>query len=363
MHMPKQAYKSPLHEMSAATTTDYWNDSCSIEELSYGIEHGAVGATSNPVIVYQVLQKEMHLWKDRIYQIIEENPTATEDDISWQVLEEVAVKAAALLKPVFDEYKGRKGRLSIQTNPKFYRNADRIVEQAVRFAGLAPNVHVKIPATKAGIEAIEECTARGVSTNATVSFSVAQAIAVAEAVARGLERREKAGEDTSRMAPTTTIMVGRVDDWLKVVANKEHVITDPENLEWAGVAVMKHAYQIYTERGYNSRLLAAAYRNHHQWSQFIGGDMSMTIPYKWAKRFNGSGIEPKERINDPVDPKIIQALKDKFADFRKMYDADGMKVEEFDTLGATVRTLRQFNEGYDDLVRVIRDFMIPNPDK
>ncbi|HEY6032321.1 MAG TPA: hypothetical protein VIU44_17255, partial [Gaiellaceae bacterium] len=61
--------KSPLHETVSTTATDYWNDSCSIEELTYAIEHGATGATSNPTIVGEVLQKEMALWRGRIDEL------------------------------------------------------------------------------------------------------------------------------------------------------------------------------------------------------------------------------------------------------------------------------------------------------
>ena len=60
----------------------------------------------------------------------------------------------------------------MQTNPTFYRNAEAIVNQAMHFDALAPNIQVKIPATKAGIAAIEEATYRGVNVNATVSFTV-----------------------------------------------------------------------------------------------------------------------------------------------------------------------------------------------
>lgn len=59
--MDEQDYKSPLNKMVRTSITDLWNDSCSIAELKYAIEHGAVGATSNPVIVGEVLGKEMHL--------------------------------------------------------------------------------------------------------------------------------------------------------------------------------------------------------------------------------------------------------------------------------------------------------------
>src|SRR6266498_1679126 len=73
--MEATKYKSLLHQTAMTTATDYWNDSCSVEELNYAIENGAVGATSNPTIVHMVLKKEMHLWKERVYAIIRENPT------------------------------------------------------------------------------------------------------------------------------------------------------------------------------------------------------------------------------------------------------------------------------------------------
>ena len=57
----RSAGRGPLYETATTTATDYWNDSCSVEELTYAIEHGAVGATSNPTIVGEVLKKEMHL--------------------------------------------------------------------------------------------------------------------------------------------------------------------------------------------------------------------------------------------------------------------------------------------------------------
>lgn len=357
------ATQSPLLQMAKTTPTDYWNDSCSIEELTYGLEHGAVGATSNPVIVYQVLQKEMHLWEDRIKELIGEMPAAGEDEVAWKVIEEVAVKGAELLLPVYREHNGRKGRLSIQTNPKFYRNRDAILKQALHFNTLSPNMQVKIPATKAGIAMVEEATYQGVSLNITVSFSVPQVLAAGEAIERGLQRREQEGKDVETMSPICTIMVGRVDDWLKVLANKHDIITEPGYIELAGVAVMKNAYRLFRERGYRARLLAAAYRNHYQWSQFIGGELSLTIPYKWARRFNGSDVPVVSRIDEPVAPEVIDELSRKFPDFVKMHEPDGMTVDEFDELGATKRTLRQFIEGYSDLVTLIREFMISNPDK
>jgi transaldolase len=355
-------YKSPLYEMTQTTPTCLWNDSATLSELSYSIEHGAVGATCNPVIVLEALKKEAHLWNDRIRGLAKEFPTATEDEIGWKLVEEISATRAKLLLPAFEKYKGRNGRLSIQTDPHYYRDAAALVEQAVRFNGLAPNMIVKIPATRAGIAAIEETTYRGISINATVSFCLPQALAVAEAVERGLQRREKEGLDISAMGPVCTIMAGRLDDWLKVVAEKQDITLDPGLLEWAGVAVFKKAYKIYRERGYRVRLLSAAFRNHMQWSQFVGGDLVISPPYKWQVRFNNSDVGVAANIDTPVDADVVDELMRKFHEFRRAYSEDGLSLEEFDTFGPTVRTLRQFLEATHELAFRVRDLILPNPD-
>jgi transaldolase len=290
-------------------------------------------------------------------------PAASDGQVAWRVVEEMSIKAAELLKPVFDREKGKNGRLSIQTDPCLYRDARGIVEQAVRFDGLAPNMIVKIPATHAGMDAIEEATHRGISINATVSFTLPQAIAVAEAVERGLSLREKEKKDTSRMGPVCTLMVGRLDDWLRVVAEKQGIIVDPRVFDWAGVAVMKKAYQIYRKRGYRLRLLSAAFRNHLHWSQFIGGDVVISPPFEWQNRFNASDVPVEARMDIPVEGRILEELEGKFEDFRRAYSEKGMTAEEFDAFGATRRTLRQFSKAVDELVALMRDQMVPDPDK
>ncbi len=355
-------YKSPLHQTVSTTRTDYWNDSCSVEELTYAIEHGAVGATTNPTIVLAVLKKEGHLWRDRIRAIIAEHPTWSEDQVAWLLIEEMAVKGAGMLRPIFEREGGRKGRLSIQTNPTLYRDAEAITAQAVRFATLAPNMQVKIPVTAAGVRAIEEATYRGVNINATVSFSVPQVIAVAEAVERGLKRREAEGLSTGDMTPVATMMIGRLDDWMHLLEKRDGIIVAPGVADWAGVACFKRAYPIFKERRYRTRLLAAAYRHHLHWSELIGGDVVLTIPYEWQVLFNASDVSVVERIDDPVPGAVLETLLEKFPDFKRAYEPDGLSIAEFDTFGPTVRTLRTFIASYRDLTAVIRDAMLPNPD-
>jgi transaldolase len=334
-----------------------------VQELQYSIEHGAVGATCNPVIVLGVLKKELPAWKDRINSLIKELPTATEDQIAWQLVREISIQAARLLQPIFHEQRGKNGRLSIQTDPRLYRDTHAIVEQAVEFSKLAENMIVKIPATSAGIPAIEEATYRGVSVNATVSFTLPQAIAVAEAVERGLKRRESEGKEIANMDPVCTIMVGRLDDWLKVLIEKNNISIDPGYLEWAGVAVVKKTYRLFMERGYRTRLLSAAFRNHMHWSELIGGDLVISPPYSWQVRFNASDIEVRSRIDEPVREEIERELLRHFDDYRRASSENGLSIEEFDSFGPTRRTLRQFISACYELNSVVRDILLPDPDK
>ena len=354
-------YKSPLHEMTQTTPTCLWNDSASIQELTYSMEHGAVGATCNPVIALGVLKKDPEL-KAKIQALIRQKPTATEGEMAWELVQEISVKGAALLKPVFDKEAGKNGRLSIQTDPRLFRNSRAIVEQAVQFASLAPNMIVKIPATRAGIPAIEEATFRGISINATVCFSLPQCVAVAQAVERGLARREREGRDIASMGPVCTIMVGRLDDWMKVLIEKENIAVDPGFTEWAGVAVFKNTYRLFRDRGYRIRLLSAAFRNHMHWSELIGGELVISPPYSWQVRFNASDVAVRDRIDVPVDSKIVDGLSRKFPDFRRAIAENGLTGEEFDTFGPTRRTLRQFIAACHDLEMLVRDVLVPNPD-
>ncbi len=353
----------PLLRMARETPTRLWNDSATLSELSDAIGWGAVGATCNPVIALAALRSDLPRWQARIREYAAEHPAAPESEIGWAMVRELSVEAASLLTDAFAEHRGRNGRLSVQTDPRLYRDADALVAQAVEFDALAPNIIVKIAATETGIRAMEEATYRGVSINATVSFTVPQALAVAEAIERGLERREAEGHDVSTMGPVCTIMVGRLDDHLKAVAKRDVVTVDPGILEWAGVAVFKRAYELFGERGFRTRLLSAAFRNHMHWSQLVGGDVVISPPFDWQVRLNASGIDPLPRIDEPVADAVLDTLYEKFPEFRRAYDADGMTMAEFEQFGATRRTLRQFLGACAELEGVVREVLLPDPDR
>lgn len=346
-------------QQSSALGIDFWNDSCALNELGEAVANGAVGATSNPVIVSAAVNGDKAKWLPVLDGLLREHPTDTEDDAAWRLIGAVVKEAAALLAPVFEATGGRKGYLCAQVSPKLYRSTERMVEHGATLAALAPNVAIKCPLTKEGLAAMEELTARGINVNATVSFTVPQAIAVAETLERGIDRALRAGIAPERLHPYVTIMVGRLDDHMKRVVEKHGIAIDAKHLDCAGIAVFKKARRLFAERKFRSTLLAAAYRHAMHWSALIGEGVIQSIPYNWWKQFEASNVEPRKTLDEPMEPRIVEELYEKIPDFRRAYDERGLTEDEFASYGASAHTLRQFLSGYQQLVEVVRDRMLP----
>lgn len=171
--------------MTQNTPTALWNDSADPNEIKQGLEWGVVGATCNPVIALACIKADQPRWNARIRDRRgEPDRVAVRDRLEDRrgALDRRGQVVGAGFQVASG---GINGRLSLQTDPSNYRNAKALADQAVHFSTLAPNVIVKIPATKTGIEAIEDAVYRGVSMNVTVSFTVPQAVEAAEAIERG----------------------------------------------------------------------------------------------------------------------------------------------------------------------------------
>src|SRR5262245_40345120 len=98
--------------------TDFWNDSCALDELREAVDNGAVGATSNPVIVYTVYKQDQKTWQPVLDELVARQADASEDDLAWLLIETIGKRAAAILEPVHRATSGKQGFLSMQVNPK-----------------------------------------------------------------------------------------------------------------------------------------------------------------------------------------------------------------------------------------------------
>jgi len=335
---------------------DWWNDSCNMSQLAEAVSKGATGATSNPVIVEAAVNADRATWLPVITKLARDFPHDSNADIAWKLIAQIGRQAAEILLPVYEKTRGEKGYLSLQVNPQNHLDPEKMFSQAVELAGIAPNIAIKLPTTASGLATAERLVGEGIPVNTTISFSVSQAIAAAEAIERGLDRYEHDGGDPDKVHPYVTIMVGRVTDYLNRIASRDNVDPLPENATtFAGVYVFKKAARRFKERRFQSTLLAAAYRHELHWSQIIGPGILQSIPYDWWKAFNGSDFAVRETLWEREDPSVLKALQETFPDFDKVYRSDALSSDAFQTFEATSHTLEQFIEGYEKLLFIIEE--------
>jgi transaldolase len=207
--------KSRLHELSDHGVR-VWIDSLSREMLETGElarlmeEDAVVGVTSNPTIFQKALSTGA--WYDeQLGEVMKEEDDPTE--IFLRLAMEDVRRACDLMRPVWDEGDGLSGWVSLEVDPTLAYDRELTFEQAIRFHEEVEreNLYVKIPATKPGLGAIEDCIAKGRSINVTLIFSLQRYAEVAEAYVRGLERLVAAGGDPAPVASVASFFVSRVD--------------------------------------------------------------------------------------------------------------------------------------------------------
>ena len=298
---------TPLGRTVSTTATDIWNDSCAVDELEYAISYGAVGATANPTIVSDVWKADPAHWRDRVRALAAERPDTTEVDLAWAVVEEMSLRAAPLLRPAFDASGGRQGRLSMQTDPTLFRASDRMLAQGEHFASLAPNIIVKFPATSVGVRVMEEATYAGSASTRRCPPASPRHWPPAKPSSAGYAARGR-GPASSTTWPVITLMMARLEDWLRCT-ERDGIIVDLGALPWSGVAVFKRAVAEFQARGLAREAAGAAIRHHLHWSELIGGDVVITLPAVWQRRFDASSVEVRRGWTTPSIAAILDELQ------------------------------------------------------
>ena len=257
------------------------------------------------------------------------------------LLKLVATYAAEKVRPVYERTNGADGYALGQLNPTRAGDAEGMLAQARRVHSWAENIAVKLPATAAGIEVIEHLAEEGIPICATINVSVSQAIAVAEAYARGKQKALAAG-----VKPPLCIVVqqvGRLDDYLRDVAQDMKLGLDESVITMAGLAVAKRTYQIFEQRGYDAVIMPAGLRGAYHLTEMAGGKLLYTINTRVQDMILAADPPQEERISNPVPQDVLNQLR-KIPEFVRAYEPDGMKPSEFITYGVTQKLLSQFNE-------------------
>src|SRR2546423_15341777 len=241
--------ESPLHQLSAQGQS-VWIDFLSRPLLRDGDlermmrDDAVVGVTSNPTI-FQKAISQGDAYDEQIRACLDEHEDPKE--IFWQLAEKDVSDACDLLRSVWDSGHGQDGYVSIEVDPNLAGDTEATIAQARHLHESIdkPNLHVKIPATKAGLPAIEEMIASGRNINVTLIFSLLRYAEVVEAYIRGLERLVESGGDPARVASVASFFVSRVDT--EADKRLDSIGGHDELKGKLAVANAKRAYQKYEE--------------------------------------------------------------------------------------------------------------------
>jgi transaldolase len=328
-----------LHWVIEHTNTKWWHDSAEAAELDRGLERGAIGVTTNPFLSNLAIRADRTLWASEIEEVLARNLPPEQ---KAEALMRIAVtRTAAKLMPEYESSSGKSGFVCAQVNPLHAGDRECMYPMARRFHAWAPNIAVKLPATAAGLDVLEDCVAEGITVTATVSFTVPQVVAIAERHRAGIKRAQQKRIEPGKCF--SVIMIGRLDDYLREVAHDNQAAVSETDIRQAGLAVTKRAYSIYKERGYEAVLLVAALRGEYHLTEIAGADLLMSIHPAYQQMFVSQDLPREERIDRPVPGDVIERLE-RMPEFVRSYEPDGMAPCEFVGFGPTQRTLSQFSE-------------------
>jgi transaldolase len=357
--------KSRLHELSERGQS-VWFDTLSrplVEsgELKRMMEEDAVvGVTSNPTIFQKALA-EGDAYDDQLRECLDELDDPRE--IFFRLALEDIRDACDVLRQVWDEGKGQDGYVSMEVDPDLAYDTEATFDQARWIAKEVdkPNLFVKIPATMAGLPAIEDCIAKGTPINITLIFSLERYKAVVEAYLRGLERLVASGGDPSKVASVASFFVSRVD----TEADKRLEQVGRKDLQGKlGIANAKLAYDHYLEtfKGERWEFLAGKgatkqrclwaststknpeYRDVMYVEELIGPETVNTMPLETIRAFQDHGEVRGDTVLEGVD------------EARKLIDDLRKAGVEYDEVVDTIEAegVQKFSASFAELIEGIR---------
>jgi transaldolase len=330
---------SYLEWLIGSTDTRCWIDSADPMVWDKSIGMGFTGVTTNPMLIYQALSGKKGLLEAEIERLLPKQ--APKETLPAAVTGIVTQQAAGLWRKVYEASGGRAGYVCAQVNPALAANRDAMVSMAKEYHLRAPNIAVKLPVTAAGLDALEVCVAEGIPVTATVSFTVSQVIAIAESYRRGLANARKSGNTPGRCF--AVIMIGRINDYLRNVAQDNGVSVSESEIGQAGVAIAKRSCHIYRDRGYEAVLLMAGFREISQVTELAGADVVATLSPQIVSALAERDLPQERRDDRDLDPQVTRTLG-KLPEFARSYEEGAMGPKDFIAFGEVQRTLTQFHE-------------------
>lgn len=299
------------------------------------------GATTNQPLTLQVIERNPVYWTQWLKTNLGQASSVTAKEAMWRVFIEIAARGADMLHPIAEASNYRSGQICCQVDPRDLTSVGVMVDQARRIHVARPNIMVKMPGTKEGIEGVRILTAEGVPTNVTLGFTVPQLVAVGEAAQAGLEEARRRGTDLRYWRSCAVMMLGRYEDHplMQTQTHERGIHLTEADLRWAGIAIFRKAHKIFADRGYPSKLMAASMRLGpivdgvtQVWhlEKLAGANAVLTVFPNIFEAFLAAyanlPIEPQ--IDEPIPAQVLDRLL-QIPYFAEAYDEHGIAPEGF----------------------------------
>jgi len=323
------------------------------------------GVTTNPPLSLQAIQDDPPYWKDVAKEIIAENRDIDTETLFWSLYKRVVKRGADMYLPLFNQTGCTEGYLSGQVDPRDVFHQDVMLKQALELAQLNPNIMIKVPGSKEGYAVIEELTARGISTNNTLTFVLPQLVDCAQSVKRGLEKAKKDHVDLTRWRSVITHMESRYGDLggLRDRAAEKGIELSDGDVRLAELAIFKKAYRYLKDNDLPSKMLSCSLRlgpsvngETRIWhlEEKSGADIVVTCPPIFIEQVINMTdahkiIFQKDRILEDIPKEVLDKLL-QIPYFERAYAEDGYSRDEYNSHPALMKTAEQFSRATQEMV-------------
>jgi transaldolase len=317
-----------FHRVAALTPTKMWINNVTPEEADWAIAAGAMGCTQNPSYTWKMLNHPQG--KSEVLALLDKTLKESENDNEIEcILQRKLVKRVAeRFMTVYERTNGAHGYVSIQGDPIHEEDPQVIIDEARKNREMSPNIMIKIPATKAGLEAMGTLIEENTPLNATEVMGLSQVVDVCEMYDKITANARK------KPVMYYSLITGIYDEWLAKEVAAQGIDISPDILYQAGMVIAKKVYRFVHDKGYQLGFIGGGVRGLQHFTEMIGGDVCITMNWQGhAEELLKLDQPVVARLSNPVQDHVLDELLAKVPAFRQAYMEDGLTIDEFEEYG------------------------------
>lgn len=317
-----------FHRVRALTPTKMWINNVTRQEAQMAIDAGAVGCTQNPSYTWKMLNHPDE--KEHALAVLDEciRETENDNDVVCRFQRKLISGIAEIFMQVYEKTNGEHGYVSIQGDPIHEENPQVIIDEARLNRAISPNMMIKIPATAAGLQAMDVLIEENTPLNATEVMGVSQYVDICDMYHRIIQKTK------TKPVAYVSLITGIYDEWLHHYVEEQKIEINPDILYQAGLVIAKKVLQIRSDRGYELGFIGGGVRGLQHFTEMVGGDVCVTMNWVGhADKLLKLDVPVVARLFNPVQPQVLDELLEKVPAFRQAYMNNGLEVQEYGEFG------------------------------